>query len=408
MSTFTRRDFLASGVLAAGTAAVPAVFAKAAFAARADGVANDHVLVALQLGGGNDGLNTVIPYADPAYASVRPTIGIPAEQVLHLDGRVGLHPVMTGIKAMFDKGHVAIVQGVGYPNPIYSHFESLAVWECADPSLSQTDGWLGKLLASQLASSAHPLTGCALGEASAPAELRATGATVSVINTAATYQIQGAGPEVAAPALYRNTTGIYGALFDQALTTAEAGIKAVQSSAASYKPAVPYDTVSTVFGSKNNLAAALQLTAQLITTVPEVRVCHVVLGGFDTHFQESSRQRQLLAYVDTAVSAFMADLAAHGQADRVVLFTWSEFGRRIVENASQGTDHGAAAPMFVIGAPVKGGLMGEYPSLTQTDSGNLVYSTDFRSVYQSLITDWLAADASAVLGATFPQTRVIA
>jgi len=309
---------------------------------------------------------------------------------------------------MYDKGQVAIVQGVGYPNPIYSHFESLAVWEYADPTLRQTDGWLGKLLASQLASSTHPLTGCALGEASAPAELRATGATVSVIDTAATYQIDGAGPQVAAPALYRNTTGLYGALFDQALSTAEAGIKAVQSSAQSYKPAVTYDTVSTVYGSKNDLAAALQLTAQLITTVPEVKICHVVLGGFDTHFQEATRQRQLLAYVDTAVSAFMADLTAHGQADRVVLFTWSEFGRRIVENASQGTDHGAAAPMFVIGAPVKGGLLGEYPSLTNTDIGNLRYSTDFRSVYQSLITDWLGADATAVLGSTLPPMRVIA
>ena len=134
MTTFTRRDFLASGLIAAGTAAIPAVLAKAAYAAQADGVANDHVLVALQLGGGNDGLNTVIPYADPAYAGARPTIGVPAEQVLHLDANVGLNPVMTGIKAMYDKGQVAIVQGVGYPNPIYSHFESLAVWDPRTPT----------------------------------------------------------------------------------------------------------------------------------------------------------------------------------------------------------------------------------------------------------------------------------
>ena len=385
------------------------VFAKAAFAAGADGSPTDRVLVVVQLGGGNDGLNTVVPYADAAYATARPTIGVPSDHVLHLDEHFGLHPALTGIKSLFDRGHVAIVQGVGYPNPVYSHFESLYVWEFADPERNQTDGWLGKLLAGQAAASSSALAACALGQASVPAELRVDGLNVSVIQSATTYQLDGgAGRNVAAPALYRSTPGAYGVLFDEALSTAEAGIKAVQSSASTYKPGAQYDAAKTVYGSKDDLAAALRLTAQMITTTPEVRICHVVLGGFDTHFQETARHQQLMADLDAAVTAFMADLDAHGQADRVVLFTWSEFGRRLAENASGGTDHGAAAPMFVIGQPVKGGLLGEPPSLTQTDAGNIRSTVDFRSVYQSLITDWLRADAKAVLGGSFPDIRVIA
>jgi uncharacterized protein (DUF1501 family) len=406
----TRRDFMVSGLTVAGAGiTVPPILAKSVFAATADGVHNDRVLVMLQLGGGNDGLNTVIPYADPAYMATRPTLGITADKLLPLNGSVGLNAAMPGIKKLYDAGQVAIVQGVGYDNPTYSHFEGLHVWEHADPARRQTDGWLGKLLASQLDSQGHPLTGCALGQSSTPSELLAPKATVTVIDTVASYDVQGgAGHQVAAPALYRNTPGIYGALFDQALSTAETGIKALKDSTSKYAPAASYVPQSTVYGSKNSLATSLQLTAEMIVTQPSVKLCHVVLGGFDTHQNEDQRQNALLAYVDAAVSAFMQDLAAHGQADRVVLMTWSEFGRRVHENGSKGTDHGAAAPLFVIGKPVKGGLAGEYPSLTNTiDSGNLKYTVDFRSVYQSVIRDWLQADSVSVLGGSFPELALI-
>ena len=169
-----------------------------------------------------------------------------------------------------------------------------------------------------------------------------------------------------------------------------------------------YTPTSTVYGSKNSLAASLQLTAEMIVTQPSVKICHVVLGGFDTHQDEDTRQSALLSYVDSAVSAFMQDIANHGMADRVVLMTWSEFGRRVVENGGKGTDHGAAAPVFVVGKPVKGGVFGEQPSLTKTvDSGNLQYNVDFRSVYQTLIRDWLQADSVSVLGASFPELPII-
>jgi uncharacterized protein (DUF1501 family) len=406
----TRRDFMVSGITATGVGIiVPPVFAQSVFAATMEDVHNDRVLVILQLGGGNDGLNTVVPYADPAYLQARPNIGIPADKVLPLNAEVGLNPVMPGIKHLFDAGEVALVQGVGYPNPVYSHFEGLYIWEHADPTMQQTEGWLGKLLASQLDSQGHPLAGCALGQASTPAELLAQSATVSVIDSIPTYQVDGgAGHRVAAPALYKKTPGIYGALFDQALSTAEYGIAALADSQSRYTPSVTYTPQSTVYGSKNSLATSLQLTAEMIVTQPSVKICHVVLGGFDTHQDEDTRQNALLAYVDSAVSAFMQDIANHGMADRVVLMTWSEFGRRVVENGGKGTDHGAAAPIFVVGKPVQGGVFGEQPSLTNTvDSGNLKYNIDFRSVYQTLIRDWLQADPTSVLGASFPELPII-
>ncbi|HUZ68806.1 MAG TPA: DUF1501 domain-containing protein [Candidatus Saccharimonadales bacterium] len=406
----TRRDFMVSGITAAGVGIiVPPVFAKSVFAATAEHIHNDRVLVILQLGGGNDGLNTVIPYADPAYLQSRPTIGIPASNVLPLNAEVGLNPVMPSIKALYEAGEVAIVQGVGYANPVYSHFEGLYIWEHADPSMQQTEGWLGTLLASQLDGQGHPLTGCALGQVSAPAELLAQNATVSVIESIPTYQVLGgAGRKVAAPALYRTTPGVYGMLFDEALSTAEHGIAALAGSQSRYTPAVSYTPTNTAHGSKTSLAASLQLTAEMIVTQPSVKICHVVLDGFDTHQDETTRQNALLSSVDSAVSAFMQDIAAHGMADRVVLMTWSEFGRRVVENGGNGTDHGAAAPIFVVGKPVHGGILGEQPSLTATvDSGNLKYTVDFRSVYQTLIRDWLQADPTSVLGASFPELPLI-
>jgi uncharacterized protein (DUF1501 family) len=406
----TRRDFMVSGITATGAGIiVPPVFAKSVFAATIEGIHNDRVLVILQLGGGNDGLNTVIPFADPAYLQLRPGIGIPAERVLPLSASLGLNPVMPSIKKLFDAGQVAVVQGVGYAHPVYSHFESMYIWEHADPTLQQKEGWLGTLLAGQLDGPGHPLTGCALGQVSTPPELLAQNATVSVIDSIPAYQVQGgAGHRVAAPDLYKRTPGIYGALFDQALSTAEYGIAALADSASRYTPAVTYSPQSAVGGGGNSLATSLQLTAEMIVTQPSVKICHVVLGGFDTHQDEDARQNALLAYVDTAVSAFMQDIANHGMADRVVLMTWSEFGRRIAENGGKGTDHGAAAPVFVVGKPVNGGILGEQPSLTNTiDSGNLQYNVDFRSVYQSLIRDWLQADPAAVLGASFPELPII-
>jgi uncharacterized protein (DUF1501 family) len=398
--SLTRRDFLGSGLLATGAGLlVPPVFAKGVLAAGNDGVHDDRVLVVLQLAGGNDGLNTVVPYADPAYHDARPGIGVALDKVLHLDAHIGLNPALSGIKSLYDAGHVAVVQGAGYDNPTYSHFEALQIWQYADPQRRSTDGWLGKLMAAQQKVHADALAACALGEVSTPPELRAQGATVSVIDSVAAYDVQGgAVRQAAAPALYKRTPGIYGALFDQAIGTAETGIAALRN-ASSYAPKAQYD--------KTGVATSLQLAAQMIVTQPGVKVCHVATGGFDTHQNEDQRQDPLLGDVDKAVAAFMQDLNGHGVADRVLLMTWSEFGRRVHENGSKGTDHGSAAPLLVIGKAVKGGMYGAQPSLTDLDNGNLKHTVDFRSVYQTVIRDWLGGDSESVLGGSFPPLPLL-
>ena len=406
----SRRDFMVSGIAAAGVGIiVPPVFAKSVFAATMEDVHNDRVLVILQLGGGNDGLNTVVPHTDPAYLQVRPTIGIPADKVLPLTAEIGLNPVMPGMKKLFDAGELALVQGVGYPNPVYSHFESLYIWEHADPTMQQSEGSLGKLLAGQLDIQGHPLTGCALGQASTPAELLAQNATVSIINSIPTYQVQGGDARrAAAPALYKRTPGIYGALYDQALSTAEYGIGALANSQSRYKPSVSYTSQSTVYGSKKHPGdvAAADCGDDRDPAEREDLSRRARWVRYPSGRGRASRTR--CSPTSTAPSAHSCRTSpTTGSQMRVVLMTWSEFGRRIAENGGHGTDHGAAAPIFVVGKPVKGGIFGEQPWASTVNSGNLQYNIDFRSIYQTLIRDWLQADPVSVLGASFPEVPFI-
>src|SRR5207248_7437703 len=407
----SRRDFLRKGLvfgagargLAAGYAAVPDVFAKAVYSAKGAGVTNDRILVMIQLGGGNDGLQTVIPISDGKYRDLRPTLGKEADAALAIDKDHGLHQNLKGIKSLYDQGKVAIVQGVGYPTPSFSHFDSIRVWETGDPTRRQQDGWLGKTIEKSYDSAGHPLVGCATGTTSTPGMLRDLQATLTVINDQASFRFQGNSDNVdkVMGTLYTSTPGIYGALFDTAMSTVRDTVAQLRTSAAQYTPKAAYsDKQQLVYSSKNQLAAALSLAAELIVTGSGVKILHVTLGGFDTHYTELNRHDDLMAYLDSAVSAFYADLAAYGKADKVLIATWSEFGRRPKENASGGTDHGAAAPLLLIGDPLKGGLYGAEPSLTDLDAtGNMRYAVDFRSVYQEILGGHLGADPQAILGA---------
>jgi uncharacterized protein (DUF1501 family) len=410
-----RRDFLKAGLvfgagaagLAAGYAAVPDAFARAVYAAKKEGVTNDNILVMIQLAGGNDGLRTVVPIADPKLHDLRPKLaGSMVSKALPINNQYGLNQNLSGIKGLWDKGKVAIVHGVGYPNPTFSHFESIRIWETGDPTRRQVDGWLGRTLATSYDTNGHPLTGCACGATDVPGALRDLQATLTVIQNQKTFGFTG-GTEVEAAvgALYKGTPGIYGALFDTAIATANETMATLRTSNASYKPMADYtDKVRLVYSSKNQLSAALQLAAELIVTGTGVKLLHVTLGGFDTHYTELNRHDDLMGYLDTAVDAFYKDLAAHNMADKVLIATWSEFGRRPKENASGGTDHGAAAPLILIGDPVKGGLYGQEPSLTNLDNtGNLKYSVDFRSVYQEILSGHLGADSGKILGASYEQ-----
>jgi uncharacterized protein (DUF1501 family) len=414
-----RRDFLKAGLvfgagasgLAAGYAAVPDAFARAVYAAKKEGMTNENILVMIQLAGGNDGLRTLVPLADPALHDLRPKLAGPmVSQALPLNSQYGLNHNLGGVKRLWDKGKVAIVQGVGYPNPTFSHFESIRIWETGDPTRRQVDGWLGRTLATNYDSNGHPLTGCACGATDAPGALRDLQATLTVIQNQKTFGFTG-GTEVEAAvgALYKGTPGIYGALFDTAIATATETMATLRTSASSYQPMADYtDKVRLVYSSKNQLAAALQLAAELIVTGTGVKLLHVTLGGFDTHYTEINRHDDLMGYLDSAVSAFYQDLAAHNMADKVLIATWSEFGRRPKENASGGTDHGAAAPLLLIGDPVQGGLYGAEPSLTTLDNtGNLKYSVDFRSVYQEILSGHLGADAGKILGSSYDRVSFL-
>jgi uncharacterized protein (DUF1501 family) len=414
INELNRRDFLQAGLrfgtaasaLAAGYAAVPDAFARAVYAAKQAGVNNDNVLVMIQLAGGNDGLRTVVPLQDPKLHDLRPILAaasVPA--ALPLNGAFGLNQNMPGIKALYDQGKVAIVQGVGYPNPSFSHFESIRVWETGDPTRRQVEGWLGKTLTQNYDSMGHPLTACACGTTDIPGALRDMHATVSVIDSSRTFGFQGGSKvESAAGTVWKGTPGIYGALFDTAISTVQQSISSVRT-AVSHQGNVKYqDNAKLVYPSKTELGAALQLAASLITSGSGVKLLHVTLGGFDTHQTELQRHNDLMGYLDQSVSAFYQDLSMHNMADKVLVATWSEFSRRPQENASGGTDHGAASAMLLMGNPVKGGFYGQAPNLSNLDgTGNLRYTVDFRSVYQEILNTHLGADAKEILGQTFDR-----
>src|SRR5438270_512829 len=272
-----RRDFLRAGLvfgagaagLAAGYAAVPDAFARAVYAAKTNCVANDHVLVMIQLAGGNDGLRTVIPLQDAKLHDLRPKLAdMSVGQALPISGDFGLNQNLKAIKKLWDQGKVAIVEGVGYPNPTFSHFESIRIWETGDPTRRQVDGWLGRTLAQSYDSQGHPLTGCACGTTDVPGALRDLQATLTVINNQKQFGFSGGSEvEAAVGALYRDTPGIYGALFDTAIATAQKTISQLKTAQSQYQPMAQYsDSAKLVYSSKNQLAAALQLAAEEIVT----------------------------------------------------------------------------------------------------------------------------------------------
>src|SRR5216684_167546 len=281
---FPRRDFLRNGLvfgvgaqaLASGYAAVPDVFARAVLAAKSAAVQNDKVLVMIQLGGGNDGLQTVIPISSSQYRDFRPQLSAAAAKAQPINKDLGLHENLKGIKKLYDSGKVAIVQ----------------------------DGWLGSALAKNYDSAGHPLVGCACGTTNVPGMLRDLQATLTVIDDVKTFGFQGGqNVEDVMGTLYKSTPGMYGALFDTAMTTVRDTVAQLRTSSAKYTPKGNYsDKVNLVYSSKNQLAAALQLAAELIVTGTGVKVLHVTLGGFDTHYTELNRHDDLMGYLDSAVS----------------------------------------------------------------------------------------------------------
>lgn len=364
-------------------------------------------LVVIQLTGGNDGLNTVIPYADAAYRNNRPTIGIPENQILHLTDKIGLNPSMAGMKSLYDKGQLAVVQGVGYPNPNRSHFRSMEIWQTAEPDRPGTEGWVGRYLDAVRQGRTSPLTGINIGNEMNEA-LQSAHAAVPVIQGLANFGVvfpHTSDGDARAAALKQiqltDTNTKYGSLFAQTARETYDSADQIRAGIQKYHSTVQYPT--------GGFGDGLKEVAQLIAADLGTRVFYVSFGGgsFDTHAQQAQRHPRLLTQLSDGLAAFQADLDQMGKADNVVTLAFSEFGRRVHENANGGTDHGTASEMFVVGKPIKGGLYGEYPSLTNLDAGDLKFTTDFRSVYATVLDRWLGVHSELVLGKQFPDLKFV-
>src|SRR5215212_10297274 len=393
-------------------ASVPGVFARGVATANNEGSARNRTLVIVQLAGGVDGLNTVVPYRDGAYRDARPQMGLPAEQLLPLNERAALHPALAKLKDLFDTGKVAIVEGVGYPNPTYSHFKAMDIWQAADPQGSLENGWLGRYFDGLTDLQGHPMAGASVGSR-LPKAFYADKAPVAAIANEQTFGLQpafGAKDNADRTAtllkmydVYRPANMPYAALLDTTLDSAQAASAHLQKAAGAYKPSVQYP--------QTPLASGFRILAELIDSgdpSTRLRVGQVTVPGFDTHTNQPTRLEALLTETSDALSAFWADIIGHGQAYDVLVMAWSEFGRRVKENAQQGTDHGSAGPLFVMGGQVKGGFYGEPVSLTNLDDGNLRFTTDFRSVYATVLEKWLGAPSADVLGKRFDTLEFVA
>lgn len=409
----SRRAMIRDGLLAVSAGMImPTVFSRAVLAARnaaQEGAswaqaAQQRTLIVVQMAGGNDGLNTIVPYTDSAYYQARPTIGVKASDVLHLDERVGMHPALASFQGLWGQGKLAVVEGVGYPNPNLSHFAAMDIWQTLDLSGQGSTGWLGKYVAGLVDKDGHPFQSLSVG-ASLPTALQALNADVPVVGDPKAYALQADAGQAKSAAQARvqallklyNTypqSAPYAALLDATAQSAYTGSQQLRDVESRYQPQATYPS--------SNLAKGLQTLAEAIVEGLGLRVGYVTLGGFDTHAQQANTQASLLKDLADSLAAFYADLAAHGASQNVVVMTWSEFGRRVEENASLGTDHGTAAPLFVLGDAVRGGVYGEPPDLNHLDNaGNLTFTTDFRSVYATVLDGWLGAPAQAILGGDF-------
>lgn len=362
-----------------------------------------NILVVIQLAGGNDGLNTVIPFGDGLYYQKRPTLAVPQSQVLRINGQIGLHPKMTGLKALYDRGNVAIVQGVGYPNPSLSHFRSTDIWQSAQPNGAVDTGWLGRFLDSAMAQVENPLKAISIGPL-LPKAFWARNTMVPAVQSLHAFRFMAAQRQ---PTEAQRVIGAFQGTYGTESAGEGPYLSLIQlADSTAYQATIEIAHAGTLTTQTqypdSALARQLKLVSQVIASNLGTRVFSVTQGGFDDHAQEAEAHPRLMGELSDAISAFYQDMAAQGRADRVLLMTYSEFGRRPLENASNGTDHGTAAPMLVIGGAVRGGLYGQTPSLSSLDDGNLVHNVDFRSVYSTVLAHWLGADPTQAVLGTFP------
>ena len=403
MDALTRRKFLitsgvvgAGALVAGGTAfTLTEILATAKNPGRSPG---DRTLVMITLYGGNDGLATVIPYADGAYHDARPGMSYTGDQVLRLDDTTGLNPSFKGFKKLYDGKQLAVVRGVGYPKPDHSHFRSMDIWQTANPTRPGNTGWLGRWLDShggdpRLAVSFEPVLPPLLAGA------KSAGASVPVTDGKAARSVNQAAltalgkPSAGEPPLQARAAEC----FDD-LIKVDALIASVKDAAASDQNGADDQPATGTGGSLTALQSQLDLVAQCVEAGAMTRVFSVSLGGFDFHASEKVAEERLLSTLDTAVSAFVTRMGKSEHGKKVTVMVYSEFGRRVKANASDGTDHGTASNVFVLGPGVAGGrLINPQPSLTDLDAGDLKFHQDFRDIYAAMLVDVLGADPAPVL-----------
>jgi uncharacterized protein (DUF1501 family) len=398
----TRRSFLTGTSSVALGLGLPGVFRRIALAApNSDQPGGGQtVLVVVELTGGNDGLNTVIPVKDPAYRAARPKLAQPRERVKTINDELAFHPSLSGFADLLEGGQLGIVQGVGYPNPNRSHFESMDIWHKATPAKEELYGWLGRT-APRLG------TGGAMHVGAGEPPLALFGATghAPSLRSLEEYQLK-VGDDARKRELIENFAATPQSS-DELLGFVRQSARSTYDSSARLRKVAEGYTTPVVYP-ETGLANRLKLTARLIDAgVPE-RVYYTAIDGFDTHAAQEEQHARLLDEVSGAIAAFWKDIVHHGHQSRVLVMTFSEFGRRVRENGSDGTDHGVASQMFLVGERVVPGPIGAHPSLADLDSGDLKFHTDFRSVYATVLRQWLGIDPPAVLDGEYPELALFA
>ncbi|MBA4077593.1 MAG: transcriptional initiation protein Tat [Cyanobacteria bacterium PR.023] len=412
--SISRRDFLA-GMAALGILGQQQL---EAFASQIDPLAGaERSILVIQLNGGNDGINTIIPYGNGAYYDARPKIAIKQADVLHIDDKVGFHPSLTAFQEFYKQGKLAVIQGVGYPEPNRSHFRSIEIWQTAQPEIIGDTGWLGRYLdhlsisqspgkvvkasiepdkekIAMLAVNVDPLL---------PKSLLARKVAVPSVSDVQAFRFK-------VDPLYQADRALQLEAFNDIYQNFDDNrpvVKKLRTSglAANRASERLLDLVkghkTTVKYPDGKLGSSLKFIAQMVSGGIGAKVYTLGYDGFDTHAGELRTQTNLLAGLGKSLSAFQEDLKQHGCDDKVMVLVFSEFGRRVAENGGGGTDHGTAGPCLVLGGGVKGGLYGQYPSLNELDHGDLKFNVDFRTVYATILDRWLGADSREVLGKNF-------
>jgi uncharacterized protein (DUF1501 family) len=369
--------------------------------------AKDPVLVVLQLSGGNDALNTIVPYGDPLYYDNRPSVMVPEDQVLAIDDAIGFNPTMGPLKRLYDEGKMAIIQGIGYPKPSRSHFRSMDIWHTCEPEKVGDEGWLGRAIRDLDPQKENVLTGVNFGRG-LPRALAAPGVPVASVGNLETYGVlTGIEAEEQRTRALETFSRTYSPMlgkgpvlsyFAQTGLDALKGADILSTATEKYTSSVQYGNDDVAQYMKNIVQTNLAHlgTRVLYTTAP--------YNSFDTHAGQLANHTRLWTQTSKAIAAFYDDLKEHDASDNVVLLVFSEFGRRVHDNGS-GTDHGAGGIAFVIGDAVKGGLYGEYPSLEAGKllEGDLHYNNDFRGTYATLLERWMGLDAKPIVGGRFEQ-----